>query len=163
MSKTNFQKVVDFNRQFGAKMYDTIQKNIFDGDPDLVKARLDLILEEVNELKNAIQEKDIKEVIDALSDICYVAYGMAASFGIDLDKFFDIVHNSNMSKLCNSEEEAIRTVEWYKGNEKRYDSPTYRISDDGKYWIVFNESSGKILKNINYIPVNFDKMLNPDQ
>lgn len=159
MEKTNFQKIIDFNRQFGVKIYDTVQKDIFDKDPKLVKYRLDLILEEVNELKDAVEKKDIKEVIDALSDISYVTYGMAASLGINLDKSIDIVHKSNMSKLCNSEDEAVKTVEWYKENEKRYDSPTYRKSDDGKYWVVFNESTGKILKNINYIPANFDEML----
>ena len=160
MNKTNFQKVIDFNKEFGVKIHDKIQKNLFDDDPKLVKYRLDLILEEANELKDAIEKKDIKEVVDALSDLLYVTYGAGASFGINLDESFDIVHDSNMSKLCNTEEEAIKTVEWYRENEKRYDSPSYRQSTDKKYWVVYNKSTGKILKNIYYTPANFDKMLN---
>jgi len=158
MTKTNFQKVVDFNRGFGVKVHDKLQKDILN-DKKLVKYRLDLILEEVNELKEALEKNDIKEVIDALSDISYVTYGMGASFGIDLDKSFDIVHESNMSKLCSTELEAKKTVEWYKQNEKRYDTPAYRKSDNALHWVVYNESTGKILKNINYTPANFDSLL----
>ena len=61
--------------------------------------RYDLIEEELGELKDAIEKKDIKEVADALTDILYVTYGAGHSFGIDLDKCFEEVQNSNMSKL----------------------------------------------------------------
>ena len=74
------------------------------------------------------------------------------------NKSFDIVHRSNMSKLCCNEQEAIETVEWYKTNDTRYDSPTIRKADSGDYWVVYNESTGKILKNYNYIPAGFECM-----
>ena len=61
--------------------------------------RISLINEEFEELKQAIKDKDIKEVADALTDILYVTYGAGHAFGIDLDKCFDEVQNSNMSKL----------------------------------------------------------------
>ena len=61
--------------------------------------RYDLILEELDEFKQAIEKKDIKEVADALTDILYVTYGAGHAFGIDLDKCFDEVQSSNMSKL----------------------------------------------------------------
>tara|TARA_B100000900_G_scaffold182025_1_gene154411 strand:- start:102 stop:443 length:342 start_codon:yes stop_codon:yes gene_type:complete len=61
--------------------------------------RLDLISEELEELKNAMKSKDLLEVADALTDILYVTYGAGHAFGIDLDKCFDEVQNSNMSKL----------------------------------------------------------------
>ena len=61
--------------------------------------RYDLIKEELSELKEAIDKKDIKEVADALTDILYVTYGAGHAFGIDLDKCFEEVQNSNMSKL----------------------------------------------------------------
>ena len=77
----------------------------------------------------------------------------------DFPKTFSLIHDSNMTKLCKTEEEAIQTVEWYKANENRYDSPTYRLSDDKKYYVVYNKSTGKILKSINYSPVKFDSML----
>ena len=112
--KTNFQKVIDFNDGFGVPVSDSIQTNIFKENPKLVKLRLDLILEEVRELTDAAKEHDMVETIDALADILYVVYGAGASFGIDLDKAFDIVHQSNMSKLCMTEEDAVETVRIYK-------------------------------------------------
>lgn len=63
------------------------------------KLRYDLIKEELEELKNALDNKDLLEVADALTDILYVTYGAGHAFGIDLDKCFDEVQNSNMSKL----------------------------------------------------------------
>ena len=65
----------------------------------IIKLRYDLILEELNEFKQALKVKDLKEVADALTDILYVTYGAGHAFGIDLDKCFDEVQNSNMSKL----------------------------------------------------------------
>ena len=65
----------------------------------IIKLRYDLILEELNEFKQALDQKDLKEVADALTDILYVTYGAGHAFGIDLDKCFDEVQNSNMSKL----------------------------------------------------------------
>ena len=63
------------------------------------KLRLDLIREELNELTEAMKNKDLLEVADALTDILYVTYGAGHAFGINLDKCFDEVQNSNMSKL----------------------------------------------------------------
>ena len=162
-TKTNFQKVIEFNDGFGVPVSDSIQTTIFKDNPGLVKLRLDLILEEVRELTDAAREHDIVETIDALADILYVVYGAGASFGIDLDKAFDIVHRSNMSKLCMTEEDAVETVRIYKEKYEKgkspYDSPTYRRSKDSKYWVIYNESTGKILKNYKYTPANFDDML----
>ena len=64
--------------------------------------RYDLIVEELEELKTALREKNIQEVADALTDILYVTYGAGHAFGINLDKCFDEVQNSNMSKLDNN-------------------------------------------------------------
>jgi len=68
-------------------------------DSKIVQLRIDLIQEELNELKEAINNKDIVEVADALTDILYVTYGAGHSFGVDLDSCFNEVQNSNMSKL----------------------------------------------------------------
>ena len=65
----------------------------------IIKLRYDLILEELNEFKQALKVKDLKEVADALTDILYVTYGAGHAFGIDLDKCFEEVQSSNMSKL----------------------------------------------------------------
>ena len=65
----------------------------------IIKLRVDLIKEELDEFKEAVEKKDIKEVADALTDILYVTYGAGHAFGIDLDSCFTEVQNSNMSKL----------------------------------------------------------------
>merc|ERR1719506_1578997 len=139
--------------------------DIFDKDPKTVDLRLKLIKEEVKELADAMKEKDMVETVDALGDILYVVYGAGGAFGLDLDRAFDLIHKSNMTKLCKTEEEAKETVEWYKKNKTGpegkypYDTPAYRLSPDGKYYVPYNESTGKILKSINYSPVKFDSIL----
>ena len=92
---SNFRKVGIFMKTFGQEVKD---KPSFSSDK-INKLRLDLIKEEFDELKDAIDKKDLLEVADALTDILYVTYGAGHAFGIDLDKCFDEVQNSNMSKL----------------------------------------------------------------
>ncbi len=152
---TNFDKIVAFHKAFGLKHSDQFDQASLDDDA-LVKLRLGLIEEEFNELKDAIKEKDFTEVRDAIADLLYVVYGTASSFGIDANKDFDIIHESNMTKLCKSEEIAKETVQWYKDNNSVYDSPTYRLGDDKIHWVVYNESTGKILKSIHYKAVQFE-------
>jgi len=157
---SNFQKVVEFNKAFGVKSNTTIQHDIFDKDPKLVQYRLDLIEEEVQELRDAIKEKDMTEILDSISDSLYVILGAATAFGFDADKAFDLVHKSNMSKLCKTEDDAKETVRRYQTEvPQRYDSPAYRLSDDNVHFVVYNKSTFKILKNYKYTAVNFTKLL----
>lgn len=238
-----YNAVVEFNTAFEVK---TIQRDefakILETDSKLVEYRYSLIKEEVNELTEAFYNDDKKEILDALADILYVAYGFLHVLSIDinniddynnyneqllsgeliptdkqiadiityfdisdylqdvsrllnnsinnklvdtvinlvfriikgayiiaihekmdLNKAFDIVHESNMSKICSSEEEAAETVEWYKqipkDSDKYYDSPAYRQAKIPGKWIVYNESTSKILKNINYKPADFSSIL----
>ena len=255
--KTNYEKVVDFNKCFGSLVSDVLNTSLFKSNPKLVDLKYSLIDEEINELVEAYNNNDIVEIIDALSDIKYVLHGMASAFGINmdlvfknyldvyvssikkqngsnfniinshynfnhhvknyknniklvnikknldefiviiqninsnfktiidtcnidslrinlckllyyvnkmggyigvnLDKSFKIVHDSNMSKVCESEELAKETVRWYLENDTRYKTPAYRESVFG--WIVYNEDSGKILKSIKYIPADFTTLL----
>ena len=92
---TNFDKVGNFMKTFGQEVK---TKASFSTDK-INKLRLDLIKEELSELTDAMNNKDLLEVADALTDILYVTYGAGHAFGIDLDKCFDEVQNSNMSKL----------------------------------------------------------------
>ena len=92
---SNFSKVGIFMKTFGQEVKD---KPSFSSDK-INKLRIDLINEELNELSEAMKNKDLLEVADALTDILYVTYGAGHAFGIDLDKCFDEVQNSNMSKL----------------------------------------------------------------
>ena len=92
---TNFKSVRKFMETFGQEIK---EKASFPNDK-ITSLRYDLIKEELDEFKEAIDKKDIKEVADALTDILYVTYGAGHAFGIDLDKCFEEVQNSNMSKL----------------------------------------------------------------
>jgi len=92
---SNFNKVKTFMNTYGQ---DVKEKAEFP-ENKIVQLRIDLIEEELNELKEAIKNKDIVEVADALTDILYVTYGAGHSFGINLDECFDEVQRSNMSKL----------------------------------------------------------------
>ena len=92
---TNFQRVKKFMETFGQEIK---EKASFPND-EITTLRYDLIKEELDELKEAMDSKDIKEVADALTDILYVTYGAGHAFGINLDKCFEEVQNSNMSKL----------------------------------------------------------------
>ena len=91
----NFEKVKKFMQTFGQEVK---SKPSFPNDK-IIKLRYELIEEELSELQAAIKDKDITEVADALTDILYVTYGAGHAFGIDLDKCFNEVQNSNMSKL----------------------------------------------------------------
>ena len=92
---SNFSKVGIFMKTFGQE----VKNNPSFSTDKINKLRIDLIKEEIDELTDAIKNKDLLEVADALTDILYVTYGAGHAFGIDLDKCFDEVQNSNMSKL----------------------------------------------------------------
>ena len=94
---SNFESVKKFMETFGQEIK---EKASFPNDK-ITSLRYGLIKEELDEFKEAIDKKDIKEVADALTDILYVTYGAGHAFGIDLDKCFEEVQNSNMSKLGN--------------------------------------------------------------
>ena len=265
ITKSNFDKIVDFHKAYGLVYNEYFNTNIFLDDPKTVELRYKLINEEIKELFDAFEQQDFIEVIDALTDILYVVYGAGASFGvnmnnifenlkmndsnfekvifmnyknnnftkisdfkikkdifkdlsaleifnlkflnplkekdtelykltyesndleknirlfkiknclkdilnltyhfgailnINMNKSYEIVHNSNMSKLCLDKELAIKTVKNYKDNDERYDTPNYRKSGCDKYYVVYNESTGKILKSLEYTPANFEKLLN---
>ena len=92
---SNFRKVGTFMKTFGQEVK---TKPSLSNDK-INKLRIDLIKEELEELESAMNNKDLLEVADALTDILYVTYGAGHAFGIDLDKCFEEVQNSNMSKL----------------------------------------------------------------
>ena len=110
------------------------------------------ILEDPDYYRDHIQNYQI--IID---EIILNVYIIAQLLNININHFFNIIHNSNMSKICNTEQEAINTIEWYLQNETRYKEPSFReiIYQDDKYYIVYDRDTGKILKSINYIPVTF--------
>ena len=92
---SNFSKVGTFMKTFGQE----VKTNPSFSTDKINKLRIDLIKEELNELTEAMNNRDLVEVADALTDLLYVTYGAGHAFGIDLDKCFEEVQNSNMSKL----------------------------------------------------------------
>ena len=120
---SNFEKVRKFMKTFGQEVR---EKPGFPNDK-ITSLRYDLITEEIGELKVAMGNKDIKEVADALTDILYVTYGAGHAFGIDLDKCFQEVQDSNMSKL-GSDGKPI-----YNEKGKVMKGPNYFKPDLGKY------------------------------
>ena len=119
----NFQSVKKFMQTFGQEVKDKAE---FPNEKT-TKLRYELIKEELEELDQAIKKKDIKEVADALTDILYVTYGAGHAFGIDLDKCFNEVQQSNMSKL-GSDSKPI-----YNENGKVMKGPNYFKPDLNKF------------------------------
>ena len=97
MDMTNFKKVKTFMESFGQEVKDKPKLP----DENIVDLRLNLINEEFVELLNATNEGDIVSIADALTDLLYVVYGAGHAFGLNLDKCFEEVHESNMSKFDN--------------------------------------------------------------
>ncbi len=124
---------------------------------DRCKLRVALIAEELKELEQAIRDKDIVEVADALCDIQYVLSGAILEFGLG-EKFrelFEEVQRSNMSKACNSEEEARETVEHYR----RRDGTECYYQQAGDKWLVYRKSDNKTIKSVNYSPADLRRIL----
>jgi predicted HAD superfamily Cof-like phosphohydrolase len=124
-------------------------------DENRCKLRVALIAEELKELEVAILDKDIVEVADALCDLQYVLSGAILEFGLG-EKFkalLDEVQRSNMSKACLTEEEAIKTVEFYKQKDG---TECYYKHEDGK-WLVYRKQDNKTIKSINYSPADLEQ------
>ena len=120
---SNFESVKVFMRTFGQEIKD---KPSFPSKK-ITQLRYSLIKEELNELKEAIDQNNLKEVADALTDILYVTYGAGHSFGIDLDACFTEVQNSNMSKLgsdgkpiYNEDGKVLKGPKYFKPNLSKF-------------------------------------------
>jgi len=120
---SNFQSVKKFMQTFGQEIK---EKNEFPHEK-IIQLRYELIKEELEELNQAIKDKDMKEVADALTDILYVTYGAGHAFGINLDECFDEVQKSNMSKLgpegkpiYNESGKVMKGPNYFKPNLKQF-------------------------------------------
>ena len=120
---SNFESVKKFMEIFGQEVKERAE---FPNDK-IISLRYELIREELAELRGALEKKDIKEVADALTDILYVTYGAGHAFGIDLDKCFQEVQNSNMSKLgkdgkpiYNDMGKVMKGPNYFKPNLKKF-------------------------------------------
>ena len=119
--------------------------------------RINLLQEELDELKQAIEDKDLTEVADALCDLQYVLSGAILEFGLgeNFNALFAEVQRSNMSKVCQSLEEAEATVEHYR----RERGTEGYIRQRGDKYLVFRRSDNKVLKSVNYSPARMQEMV----
>lgn len=148
----SLNQVAEFHRTFSAPILDTPQLI----SQERANLRVNLLQEELNEMKQAIADGNITEVADALADLQYVLSGAVLEFGLG-EKFvtlFNEVHRSNMSKACSTEEEAQKTVAVYqqKGME------SHIITKDNKFIVLRNDDK-KVLKNVNYSPANLNAII----
>jgi predicted HAD superfamily Cof-like phosphohydrolase len=153
MEAKSLNKVREFHRVFGAPV---LSKPLI--PKDRAQLRIDLIEEELNELKEAIKDNDIVEVADAFADIQYVLSGAILEFGMGnlFEELFNEVHRSNMSKACDNLYEARETKKQY---ELLKATPCYiNFGPNGGY-LVKRVSDEKILKSINYSPANLAGIL----
>lgn len=153
-SKTHFGEPNALNDV--SKFHNTFNLPILDSPVIPAKERctlrINLIEEELRELKEAIEQNDLVEVADAFCDIQYVLSGAILEFGLG-DKFkslFEEVQRSNMSKVCKTREEAEATQKhyWDKSNTESY------IQQKGEEYLVFRKEDGKVLKSVNYSPAD---------
>ena len=145
--------VADFHRTF---KHPILEKPTIPSDARC-NLRVSLIAEELKELEEAIKDKDITEIADALCDIQYVLSGAILEFGLG-NKFkalFEEVQRSNMSKACNTEKEAQDTVAFYKAKDN---TECYYHEEGGK-WLVYRKADNKTIKSINYSPADLSKVL----
>ena len=149
----SLEMVADFHRTFKHPVLSspTIP------DEDRCSLRVELLAEELRELESAVKDKDIVEVADALCDLQYVLSGAILEFGLG-DKFkllFEEVQRSNMSKACQSEQEAIETVRYYlekEGTECDY-------LKEGERWLVYRKKDRKTIKSVGYSPADLQSIL----
>ena len=126
--------------------------------PDRCKLRVNLLAEELRELEEAIAQKDLVEIADALCDLQYVLSGAVLEFGLgeQFKSLFDEVQRSNMSKVCKTRSEAEETAQHYL-DQKGFES--YIVEEDGRF-LVYRKSDNKTLKSINYSPADLESILN---
>lgn len=146
-------QVAEFHETFNAPILDNPQIP----SKERCDLRINLMQEELNEIKEAIKNDDLVEISDGLCDLMYVLAGSILEFGLG-EKFvnlFNEVQRSNMSKACNSSDEAQKTIEHYL---KRDGTKGYMKEMNGK-WLVYREGDDKVLKSVGYSPADIKKIL----
>lgn len=137
-----------------------LQQNI---NTYIKKSDLTIIQESFQKLEFVVNEKCVDDILPGLAKLLLATYKLGIDYGVNLDKALYLIHESNMSKLCNTEELAKDTVadyvRLYESGESPYDTPEYKLSDDEKYYIVFNGSTKKILKSIKYNVVDLKSLV----
>lgn len=146
--------VGDFHLLFNAPILPTPQIP----STERCNLRINLMQEELDEIKEAIENNDLVEVADGLCDLMYVLCGSIHEFGLGekFNELFNEVQRSNMSKACNNELEAQATLEHYKQKDG---TQGYYKENNGK-WLVYRKEDDKVLKSVNYSPADLKTIIN---
>lgn len=146
--------VEDFHKTFNAPVLKTPQIP----SKERCDLRINLMQEELNEIKEAIENNDFVEISDGLCDLMYVLVGSILEFGLK-DKFnelFNEVQRSNMSKACTSHQEALETLSHYKQKDG---TEGFYKEENGK-WLVYRSADNKVLKSVGYSPASLKDIIN---
>ena len=139
------------------KIVNKILNEILDYNTVLSNLTELFVNERKKEYHKLFVEHFIKFYDETLDKIVVNVFSMSKLFNLNIVHLFEIVHNSNMTKICENEENAKVTVEWYKIHESRYKEPSYRKIhyNDKDYFVIYDIETKKILKSIKYIPAKF--------
>jgi len=174
--KNDFELVKDMysTQDDGSKFSGKLEGANFEAIKEIVKQIRELYNQLFDISKDTEKEDDVKQTIitQLLLDITYFCYYVSCIIKVDMNYVFNLVHEANMTKACATEELAKATVEKYLQEKDSYNGegeypyqfPEYRASEDGKYWIIFNNDkrknpkfAGKILKSMNWVEANFSE------
>ena len=146
------RSVAEFHRTFRVPVLESPRIP----SPDRCQLRVNLLQEELDELREAIAEGNMVEIADALADLQYVLSGAVLEFGLGsrFAALFDEVHRSNMSKTCATREEAEATVAHYADLDQ-----AGRVEESAGHYLVYRNTDNKVLKNINYSPADLEGQL----
>lgn len=139
---SNFYTFTPVENEF----YDTI----LELEKSSIQNSCNLLRSLVDGLHSCATNSDYDGFVHVLHSIQNECYNIANILRFNIDTCFNEVQSSNMSKVCSSEDEARFSVEWYKQNETRYSSPSYRLSQTDGYWVIYDSATSKILKSINF-------------
>lgn len=153
---SEYEKVGDSYKEQGFKVLTSPNNDVF-GDSYFGK-KMDQINQSLNDLKTAVENKSLDDVGLAMAHMLYACIEISYHIGVNFDTAFSIVHDSNMTKACTTEQEAQDSVKHILLTKPEY-SPGYKLSDDNKYYIVYDTKTGKTLKNKYYKTVDFSKLL----
>lgn len=145
--------VEEFHKTFGAPILNKPEIP----SKERCRLRINLMQEELNEIKEAIEKEDIIEISDGLADLMFVLCGSICEFGLGekFNELFNEVQRSNMSKACSSEQEALDTLSHYKQKDG---TEGYYKEVNGVY-IVYRNGDNKVLKSVNYSPADIKNKL----
>lgn len=150
MARSNFERCceVEVHKNYGRNVQLSFRKNFLIERPDVVRVLFGYIEKYFIEFWRSCLTNNMTEVINSLGELLYNTYSMAYYMGIDMDLAFKIVHESNMTKTCKSEQEAMESVEHYK-TEPGFETANvkYRPSQAGPFYVMYNADTGKILKS----------------